>query len=216
MRRLSSTERGARSQRAGCPLGPTLMSTLAGRRRVHMSVNAARKSACATLILCILLVPIACKPKRKRPPLEPISQTGMLASMINVADPHSTVQLTKGFYDIENGAWRWTARSFSATLRPPKDAAQNGARLVLKLAISDVVLQKLKSMRLSASVNGLELPPEEYTKAGEFTYSREVPPTALKSDAVMAEFTLDKALPPSASDQRELGVIVSAIGFEAN
>lgn len=167
------------------------------------------------LTVGILLAPTACKPKRKRPPLEPITQAGMIASMINAADPRASLQLTKGFYDIESGAWRWTARNFSATLHPPKDAAQKGARLVLKFAISDVVLEKLKKMRLSATVSGLELPPEDYTKPGEYTFTRDVPPAALKSDAVPVDFTLDKALPPSASDQRELGVIVSAIGFEA-
>lgn len=174
-----------------------------------------RGSVGALLVLCMLLASTACKPKKKRAPLEPLNQAGLMASMINVADPHSTLQLTRGFYGIESGAWRWTARTFSATLRPPRNASQNGARLVLKLAIADAVIGKLKSVRLSASVNGLELPPEEYTKPGEYTYSRDVPPTALKNDAVMADFTLDKALPPSASDQRELGVIVSAIGFEA-
>src|SRR5205085_461897 len=117
------------------------------RRLVSLNRRADTLPVCA-VILSLLLAPIACKPKRKRPPLEPINQTALLASMINVADPHASIQLTKGFYDIESGAWRWTARSFSATLHPPKDAAQKGARLVLKLAISDVVLQKLKSMRL--------------------------------------------------------------------
>lgn len=167
------------------------------------------------LVTWVLLAPIGCKRKKKRAPLEPINQSGLLASMINVADPHSSVQLTKGFYGIESGAWRWTARSFSATLRPPKDAAQNGARLVVKFAIADAVIEKLKSIHLSASVNRLELPSEEYTKPGEYTYSRDVPPTALKNDAVVADFSLDKALPPSGADQRELGIIVSAIGFEA-
>lgn len=166
------------------------------------------------LTLIIFLSPIACKTRRKRAPLEPITQAG-LASMLNVADPHSTIQLTKGFYAIEGGAWRWTARNFSAILHPPKEAAQKGALLVLKFAIADAVIQKIKSMRLSAKVNGLDLAPEEYTNPGEYTYSREVPPAALKSDAATVDFTLDKALPPSASDQRELGVIVSAIGFEA-
>jgi hypothetical protein len=135
--------------------------------------------------------------------------------MINVADPHFTVQLTKGFYDVESGAWRWTARNFSAMLRPPRDASQKGAMLVLKFAIAEVMIQKLQSINLSARVNGLDLPAEEYTKPGEYTYSRDVPPAALKNDAVVVDFSLDKALPPSPSDQRELGLIVSAVGFEA-
>src|ERR1700730_13045266 len=96
-----------------------------------------RLKACATiLILCILTATIDCKSRRKRAPLEPIGQSGLLSSMINVADPHFAVQLTKGFYDVESGAWRWTARNFSAMLRPPRDAGQKGAMLVLKFAIA--------------------------------------------------------------------------------
>jgi hypothetical protein len=42
-----------------------------------------------------------------------------------------------------------------------------------------------------------------------------VPASALSSDAVSAEFALDKFLPPGTVDQRELGVVVTSIGFEA-
>jgi hypothetical protein len=50
--------------------------------------------------------------------------------------------------------------------------------------------------------------------AGDYTYSRDVPPELLTGDAVTVEFTLDKALPPNPSDQRELGVIVQMVGLE--
>ena len=142
-------------------------------------------------------------------------QSGRLASMIQVADPRTKVQLTKGFHEVEQDAWRWTEGSFSAAVRPPMGAEQKGALLVLKFVIPDLVLQQLKSIRLSASVNGLALAPQEYTKPGEYTYSRDVPPTALAAQAVSVDFTLDKFLPPNPPDIRALGVIVSAIGLEA-
>lgn len=135
--------------------------------------------------------------------------------MLQVADPHTSIQLTRGFHPVEHNSWRWTEGSFAATLRPPLGSSQKGALLVLKFSIPDTVLQTLKTIQLSASVNGLALPPEEYSKSGEYTYSRDVPPPALAGQAVSVDFTLDKFLPPSPSDDRALGVVVSAIGFEA-
>jgi hypothetical protein len=166
-------------------------------------------------ICCLLVFPVSCKKKRKREPVNTADAGGMLATMVNVADPAAAVQLVKGFYPVENDAWRWTSGSFSATLHPPKAAAQKGARLVLKFAIPDLVLAKLHSMTMTARVNGLDLPPEEYTQPGQHSYERDVPPSAMSGDAINVDFKLDKSLPPSATDQRELGVIVSAVGFEA-
>ena len=168
-----------------------------------------------------VIAPTACKRRKRPPPRESVSQADLathserVASMIQVADPRTKLHLTKGFHDVEHDAWRWTEGSFSAAVRPPMGAGQKGALLVLKFAIPDLVIQKLKSIRLSASVNGLALPPQEYTKPGDYTYSRDVPPAALAAPAVSVDFTLDKVLPPTPVDGRALGVVVSAIGFEA-
>ncbi|MDQ6759897.1 MAG: hypothetical protein M3Z32_08540 [Acidobacteriota bacterium] len=175
-----------------------------------------------TLILLGLLLmnPIACKRKKNRS-IEQVTQSaqpetsGPLSSMVQAADPRTQRQLTKGFYAVEQNAWRWTEGSFSASLRPPLGSSRKGAMLVLKFSIPDLVLEKLKKIRLSASVNGVALSAEEYSKPGEYTYSREVPATALTSEAVSVDFNLDKFLPPTPPDIRELGVVVHAIGFEA-
>ena len=163
---------------------------------------------------CVLLIPTGCK-RRRHVPGANTADDGALASMVNVADPRTSLQLVKGFYSLENNSWRWTAGSFAVTLKPPRNAVQNGARLVLKFVIPDVVMQQLHSINLSAKVSGIDVPPEDFTQAGQYTYSRDVPASALTSDAVNVDFTLDKYLPPSSSDKRELGVIVSAAGFEA-
>lgn len=166
------------------------------------------------LLICFLAsVPVACKRRRHRTPVQE-TDNGMLATMVSAADPRAETQFVKGFYPVENGAWRWTSRQFTMILRPPKLASEKGARLVLKFSIPDLVIEKLHSMTLSAALNGVAIAPQEYTKPGELTYARDVPASALAGDAVKVEFTLDKALPPSPVDQRELGVIVNAAGFE--
>lgn len=169
----------------------------------------------ACLSAALLLTNAGCK-RHKKPKVETVEEAApAMASMVNVADPRTSTQLLKGFYDIEQNAWRWTMKKFSVTLRPPLNAPQHGASLVVKFAIPDAVMSRLKSMTLSATVNGASIAPETYTTAGDHTYSKDVPASALNTDAVTADFTLDKALPSGTVDERELGIVVTSIGFEA-
>lgn len=137
-----------------------------------------------------------------------------LAMMLSVADPRAATQLVNGFYSLENNSWRWTAGKFTVVLRPPRGADTKGAVLKFKFNLPDVVLNKVKTLAISATVNGTALSPESYTQPGEFTYTRDVPAKAFTGDAAKVEFTLDKFLPPSTSDLRELGVIATMVGFE--
>lgn len=149
-------------------------------------------------------------------PVETIEEApaAPLAPMVHAADPKAAFQLVKGFYEIEQNAWRWTAREFSVTLRPPARADEKGAVLRLKLTVPDPVIAKLKSVQLSARVGEATLEPETYSKPGEYTYVRDVPATALGGDAVSVDFSLDKALPPGEVDQRELGIVFTSVGLE--
>jgi hypothetical protein len=181
-------------------------------RRLTQWDRRPRLSSALFLLLLLLTLP-ACK--KKHPTAAKPSDDGVLATMLHVSDPRTSPQLIKGFYPIENRAWRWTQSKFTVSLRPPLTGAKTGARLVLKFVIPQVVLDKLHSLQLSAKVNGIDLAPEEYTRSGEQTYTRDVPAIALPATAVNVDFALDKSLPPSPADNRELGVIVSAVGFEA-
>jgi hypothetical protein len=134
--------------------------------------------------------------------------------MLHVADPRAGQQLVSGFHAIEQNAWRWTEEKFSVLLRPPREAAQKGALLSLKFSVPEAVSQKLGAMALEASIGGAPLGKESYTMPGEFTYSREVPAKLLAGESVRVDFALDKSLPPGEHDQRNLGVIVTAVGFE--
>ena len=135
--------------------------------------------------------------------------------MIQANDPAASAQLIKGFHTLEQGRYRWTMGQFSVILRPPAQASERGARLILQLAIPESSIQKLKSVKLSASVEGVALPEETYTKPGGHAYSRDVPPQVLAKRVVTVNFKLDKYLPPGDLDRRELGVVMTAVGFEA-
>lgn len=132
--------------------------------------------------------------------------------MVQVADPKNTAQLLKGWHAVEQGSWRWTEKQFSVALKPP--AAGRPATLQLKFSLPDALLQRLHSITLSASVNGVALPSETYTQPGAHVYAQSVPANALAGPAVQVDFSLDKALGPDDNDRRELGVVVSSVGLE--
>lgn len=176
-----------------------------------------RRLVLFAMVVSLALTAGSCKRKRKpqmKVELTDESGTQQMLSTVSVADPKATPQLIRGFYGVEDNQWRWTTSKFAVTLRPPAMSAQKGATLVLKFTIPDPVMAKVKSTTLKATVNGTATEPQTYTKPGEYVYSRDIPAAALGGEAVMAEFTLDKFLPPSSSDQRELAVIVTSIGLE--
>ncbi|MCS6953472.1 MAG: hypothetical protein NZM33_11530 [Bryobacteraceae bacterium] len=142
-------------------------------------------------------------------------ETRELATMVHVADPRTSLQLIRGFHEIEQNAWRWTMARFAVTLRAPSGASEKGATLVLQGAVPDPVIAQLKAVTLTADVEGVPLPPETFTRPGEYLYRRDVPPKAFPAEAVTVNFTLDKALAPGEADHRELGIVVTSVGFEA-
>jgi hypothetical protein len=139
--------------------------------------------------------------------------------MLGAADPRAAFQLTKGFHEVENGGWRWSAKDFSAALKPPLGAAQKGAGLVLKFSVVDASLAKLGPMTLTAHVGATACPAQQYAKAGAFEYRCDIPASTIAAvpagTLVPVDFSLDKAIAPTDTDARELGLVVAMVGFEA-
>lgn len=138
-----------------------------------------------------------------------------LASVVNLGNPEASNQLLEGFYKIEGGSWRWTKKRFSVILAPPPGSASKGAELVMRFAVPPPVINKLGPVTISAKIGSLVLAPETCKQAGLHTYRRDLGTRALASDAITVTFSLDKFLPPSNTDRRELGIIVSSIGLVA-
>ena len=139
-----------------------------------------------------------------------------LKSTIEMGDPEAAAQLLSGFYEVEGGSWRWTMSRFSVILAAPKGAADKGAELVLHFTIPQAVIDKLGPITLSAQAGEMALPPETCTRAGDYVYQRKLPATAVAGEAVTVTFSLDKFLPPTKTDRRELGVIVTSIGLRTS
>ena len=164
--------------------------------------------SCSVLLVTLAFTPLGCKRKKAG------QEAPRMASIIHMGDPKTATQLIGGFYGIEENAWRWTARRFSLVLHPPSGASQKGAILQLRLTVPPVIIEKLTTISLSATVNGSALPPETYTQAGDYTYTREVAPALLAGGSVRVDFELDKSMPPAGADARDLGLVVLSAGLE--
>ena len=78
-----------------------------------------------------------------------------------------------------------------------------------------MTIEKLKSITLTAAINGTDLAPETYSQPGQMVYQRDVLASLLTADKVTVNFRLDKAIPPGGGDLRELGIIVVSAALEA-
>ena len=178
------------------------------RRTLQRRYAAVLMAGLQTLIVAV----VGC---RSEAPVRPApDQAARLASTVYTGDPNSEPQLISGFYGAEEYSWRWTAQRFSVVLRPPGGAIGEAANLVVRLSIPEVGIEKLHSISLSASIGGVTLAPETYTRSGDHSYVRAVAPHLLTSEEVRIDFQVDKVMPRVGRDDRQLGIVVTSIGLE--
>ena len=167
-----------------------------------------------TLPLAVLCI-TSCKRSTQETEALVTEKAAPLLSVVNVNDPAAAAQLVRGFHTLEAGTWRWTMKQFEVALKPPPGASEKGATLNLRLAVPEAIVSKLGPVTLNASINGLALPPETYQKSGNYVYTRDVPASALKGDAIVVQFSSDKGIGPSSEDARELSLIAVSIGLDS-
>ncbi len=168
----------------------------------------------AAALLTLLLMAAAPGCRRRTTTVETVEEdNAQLASVVQTNDAKASMQLLKGFYDIENGAWRWTKSEFSVTLKAPPEARTKGAVLKLSFSVTEPLLQHTRTTTLSAVANGSVLEPETYTKAGQYTYERKIPAADVQGEAVTIDFRLDKFLTAGQVEERELGLVVASAGL---
>jgi hypothetical protein len=165
------------------------------------------------LVAALALAPVGCKRPEKVQVQETVEEGPRLVSALKMGDPKVETQLIGGFYGIEGGAWRWTAHQFTAVLKTPFGASQRGGTLELNLTVPGVIIEKLKTVSLAASIDGKPLPPETYTQPGPYSYKRDIPANWLSGESVKVEFQLDKAMPPTGAERRELGIVANALSL---
>jgi len=119
------------------------------------------------------------------------------------------MELGSGWHQLEFERQRWTERSFSVIL--DLAAVIEPARLRFRFELHEAVLgaqagQAGPPISIRATVNGIALAPRVFSTAGWQEYTGEL--ESLAPGKVRVDFELDRALGPTASDLRELGLLV--------
>jgi hypothetical protein len=131
-------------------------------------------------------------------------------SVVKMTDRSAESQLA-GFYPTEATS-RWTGPHFSAKLALP--AGKTGAMLDFRFAIPESLLAKTGPLTLCAVVDErVSLLCQTYSKPGDYSYAADLPPNA--ANPVTLEFEVDKSIPPSSSDKRELSLLAQSVGVVA-
>ncbi len=124
---------------------------------------------------------------------------------VRTANLAAVDQLVKGFYGVEQNAWRWAGREFVIALNVPQTVKPV---LTLDIAVPQTLLEQIGgSTTLHARIGATELAPQTYTTNGNFAYQRELP-AGTQRGVVEIVFKTDKAIGPRDGDPRELGLVV--------
>ena len=156
-----------------------------------------------------------CKPRDPVRVRETEEGPAVLESVVHMSDPKTEVQLIKGFHEVEQNSWRWTAGKFAVTLKAPGGARERGATVAARFTVPDPVIAQVKTTTLTATAGGRQIGSATYSTSGEYTFTADVPPELFATDAITVEFALSNFLPAGSVDSRELGVIASSIGLES-
>jgi hypothetical protein len=122
-------------------------------------------------------------------------------------------QFTKGWYGVEDGAWRWMAKESETALKNPQTyPAQFEVRLALPPGTVATVGGPVK---LTVLVNDKPLGEETYSKDGSYIFQKTIAPGALGPEVVHVTLRVNKAKAPvPGGDIRELGAIIDGLGFK--
>jgi len=125
------------------------------------------------------------------------------------ADDKVNVLLGKGWHDLEEGGWRWTARRFALRLESNRMASTD--EIVMNIYVPEALISKCGTVTLHANANGIDLPSHPLEKPGQYEYRQSLGKLCTGDTDVRIDFALDKALEGEPSDDRERGIIVSRI-----
>lgn len=133
-------------------------------------------------------------------------------SYINTGDVRAKPQLTSGWHGIEEGSWRWTAKEAQAVLLTPRDLPVNFS---MRLYFPEEHLERAGGpVTVAVLLGGKPFVQETYSRPGAHTILKAVPADMLSKPATQVAIRLDKAVGPTDSDRRELGMVVQGFGFQ--
>jgi Dolichyl-phosphate-mannose-protein mannosyltransferase len=121
---------------------------------------------------------------------------------LSMSAPQAPEQIVSGIYQLEAGAYRWMAGRAIVILKAPEKP--------LSLAVTFTIPSAAPARRVAILVDGRPRAEQMYLQPG--TYTLETKPLQVAGPSVNVEIEVDRTFsaPP---DARELGVVLSTVGF---
>ncbi|HEX4595674.1 MAG TPA: hypothetical protein VH157_15420, partial [Bryobacteraceae bacterium] len=126
-----------------------------------------------------------------------------VVSDLRMNAPEAERQIVSGVYQLENAEWRWTGKEAVILLKPPAEPSP----LVVRFVIPDAA----PARKITVSINDQIVATEDYPVPGTFTI--QTAKTKPDGDSVRVSISVDKTFSPQ-SDRRELGIILTEVGFQ--
>jgi hypothetical protein len=140
------------------------------------------------------------------------------ASYLTMASPEAEHHLLLGFHRLEQNQWRWIALHAMAVLRAPRSAASGSGGAAAPNSEANTTIFDLSfhipetapARTVTVQLDGKLLASQTYPGPG--TYTLQAPAAVTPGQTVSVEISADQAF-RVAGDQRELGIIVTGLGF---
>jgi hypothetical protein len=123
-------------------------------------------------------------------------------SFLPLNAPEAASQIISGLYELEGGAWRWTAGSAAVLLKSPPHP------LPVEAVFS--IPEAAPARRVRLLLDGREIVSQTYGGPGAYTLKS--PPQSPTGASATVTLAIDRTFSVP-GDHRELGIVVSAIGF---
>jgi hypothetical protein len=117
--------------------------------------------------------------------------------------PEAPSQIVSGLYDVEGGAWRWMSASAIVLLKTPTAP--------LPLEATFTIPDSAPARHVELLLDGRVVAAETYAAPGPYTLKS--PPQSPAGPTATVTLNVDRTFSVP-GDHRELGVVVSAIGFK--
>jgi hypothetical protein len=116
--------------------------------------------------------------------------------------PEAHTQIVSGLYDLEAGAWRWMGAAAVVLLSSPPHP--------MPLTAAFTIPDAAPARHVTLLLDGREVASQTYAASGAYTLAS--PPAASAGPTATVMLTVDRTFHVP-GDSRELGIIVSGIGF---
>jgi hypothetical protein len=117
--------------------------------------------------------------------------------------PEAEQQIVSGVYQLESGRWRWMSQTATILLKPP----DRPTPVTIHFTIPDAS----RARHVTVALDNRNVASQSYSAPG--MYSLSSAPVKPDGDSATLTVTVDKSFSVP-GDSRELGIILTAVGFE--